>query len=502
VTTPASVLYKWLPIRQRSDFRRLAELLAAGYAPAEVADLLERHVSAQCAGVLIEFAYVDKDYRSTYYHFYAKKGLRYDSFCVRLHFFDGDIGFRDETLELTATRGDLAGHYMGFMVLRPTWVATIGRTVVSTWLMDGFQGRMIGTLHKVHLLGNSLDVWGFPWMYQHRDITVCAHVACWAILRHYSERYGTYAERLTHDVTRMAYDFDPGGLVPSLGLTVFHAERVFAAAGTYPILVLPHSHDDGAFYRHLLAYVESGFPLFAALPTKRHAIAVIGHGPVRDTRNPGDDPKPVYYSADFTDELIVIDDNFAPYRSIGRTPRDVPYGIDAIRGFIVPLPDKVHYPAEAVGEFALDLTGSGYYGIGIAPHETPVIRYFLTTTAAFTRFMASNRSQFAHPVLATALQLPLPQFLWIIEVATEEQWSRHHVSFRAVLDATASLTDNNPLFLIHDEKRLVVINRAGSGSPLQLDFPAIRGIPLARMPGSLEQSKPLLPSSSSGSPHA
>jgi len=55
-------------------------------------------------------------------------------------------------------------------------------------------------------------------MDQHIDISVCAHAACWSILRHYSERYTTYREFLTHDITMMAQEFNPGGLVPSKGL--------------------------------------------------------------------------------------------------------------------------------------------------------------------------------------------------------------------------------------------------------------------------------------------
>jgi hypothetical protein len=356
--------------------------------------------------------------------------------------------------------------------------------------MNGFQGQIIGAWHKVHLVGNTLEVWGFPWMYQHRDITVCAHVACWAILRHYSERYANYAEYLTHDVTRMAYAFDPGGLVPSQGLTLLHAERVFAAAKTYPVMVRRRHNDDPAFHRQLLAYVESGFPVFAALPMERHAIAVIGRGPIRDQPRPGDVP-PLYFSADFTDELIVIDDNLPPYQRISRAAGlTTTYGIDAIGAFIVPLPDKIHYPAEAVENFSLDLVDTGYYGIRAPNGETPIVRYFLTTAAALTRFIAANRSQFARPLVSAALQLTLTQFLWVIEIATEGQWRQHHVSFRAVLDATASLTDRNPLFLIHNERRVVVINRSGAGTPLELDYPPLPA-PLARMPGNLEQSRPL-----------
>jgi hypothetical protein len=496
------VLYKWLPIARPEDYRDLATSLSTAFAPHEVAAFLQANASIRCTGVLLEFAYVDKDYRSTYYHFYAKKGLRYSSHCVRLHFFAGEMDFREDTLELTTQQGDLQSHYLGFMVLRPTWIATIGRTVASTWLMNDFRGHMIGGDYKVHILGNKLSVWGFPWMYQHRDIQVCAHVACWAILRHYSERYGSYAERLTHDVTRMAYAFDPGGLLPSKGLTLEHAERVFAAAGTYPIVVSKTPKDSGQFYQDLLAYVESGFPIFAALFGQKHAIAIIGRGVTRNTLGANQETLPLYFSADFTDELIAVDDNLPPYVRIGKAPAQAGYGIDAIGAFIVPLPDKIHYPAEAVSKYALLLAEKGFYGVGIGIDETPVIRYFLTTAASYTRFIVSNRSQFTQPLLSAALQLPLTQYVWVIEVSTQEQWEHNQIEFRAVLDATASLVENDPLFLIHNNKRVVYINRAAAASPRERDFDPIPGAILTPMPGNLKQSHPLAIPTTPGATHA
>jgi hypothetical protein len=114
-------------------------------------------------------------------------------------------------------------------------------------------------------------------MDQHVDISVYAHAACWSVLRHYSERYNIYREYLTHDITMMAQQFNPGGLVPSRGLQISHAERVFQEAGTFPVHIARDVNtDDPAFYRQLSAYVESGFPLFAAMHNRGHAIAIIG----------------------------------------------------------------------------------------------------------------------------------------------------------------------------------------------------------------------------------
>jgi hypothetical protein len=75
------------------------------------------------------------------------------------------------------------------MVLRPTGIATIGRSVLSPDIRKGASGFIITALHKVQLLGYELEVQGFPSMDQHIDISVCAHAACWSILRHYSVHY-------------------------------------------------------------------------------------------------------------------------------------------------------------------------------------------------------------------------------------------------------------------------------------------------------------------------
>ena len=68
-------MFEWLPISKASDFERLVDLLdPTEYGLQEVVDWLAQHANDTVAGVLVEFPYIDKDYRSTYYHYYAKKG--------------------------------------------------------------------------------------------------------------------------------------------------------------------------------------------------------------------------------------------------------------------------------------------------------------------------------------------------------------------------------------------------------------------------------------------
>jgi hypothetical protein len=404
--------------------------------------------------VLIERNYIDKDYRSTYYNFYAKKGQRYRTDCVRLHFFDQSITFDAKALRLGCPDDRPTDHYFGYMVLRPTGIATIGRSVVSPDVRSGAKGLIISADHKVHLLGYRLAVQGFPSMDQHIDISVCAHAACWSILRHYSERYSIYREFYTHDITLMAQQFNPGGLVPSKGLEVSHAERVFQEAGTFPVHVARSGSPDPSFYRQISAYVESGFPLFAAMHKRGHAIAVVGY----ERRAPLNSALPgLRYAWDEVQSLSVVDDNHLPYLSIPVKGTTL-YCAEDIDAFIVALPEKVFYPADAVDRLAPTLFRLGGL-VGLPPRDETIIRYFITTGSALRRFMRERESEYDPKLLETVMTLPFAQFIWVVEFATEAQWATGQIAARAVIDATASLREVMPLWLIHSRTQALVFER-------------------------------------------
>jgi hypothetical protein len=458
-------MYTWLPLRSSVDLAELEKHISPEYGPVRVAKKLADGISNAVKAVLIERNYIDKDYRSTYYHFYAKKGLRYRADCVRLHFFDGTVTFDEQTFRLASTADErLTDHYFGYMVLRPTGIVTIGRTVVSPDVRNGASRFIITANHKVHILGYKLEVQGFPSMDQHHDISVCAHAACWSILRHYSERYQVYREFLTHDITRMAHQFDPGGLIPSKGLQVSHAERVFQQAGTFPVHI-PRDKSgiaDSSFYRQLSAYLESGFPIFAAMHSKGHAVAVVG----LDWRTPVNTAIPgMRYAWDEIQSLAVVDDNNLPYLSIPLRG-GAGYSAEDIDAFIVALPEKVFYPADAIDKLAPTLFKLGAV-VGLPPKDKTIIRYFITTGSAFRHFVREKGSEFDPKLISTIMALPFAQFVWIVEFATEDQWAVGQVEARAVIDATASLREVMPLWLLHSPTNALVFNRQTVSLDLQ-----------------------------------
>lgn len=69
-------MFQWISINNPNDYDALHNgptPIGSEYAPVQVADELKQKLSPIVKGVLLELEYSDKDYRSTYYNFYAKK---------------------------------------------------------------------------------------------------------------------------------------------------------------------------------------------------------------------------------------------------------------------------------------------------------------------------------------------------------------------------------------------------------------------------------------------
>jgi hypothetical protein len=487
--------YKWIPIKSQADYDQLTPLLDADFQPEAVVRKLKEGIRETVAGILIEYGYIDKDYRSTFYSFYAKKGRLYRDDCIRLHFFDAEVGYDPATTSLTCANERLDDHYFGFVVLRPTLVATIGRSILSPDIRTGAQGRAIQAQHRVHLLGRRLSIWGFPSMSQHSDISVCAHVSCWAILRHYSERFPQHREWLLYDITMMASPFDPGGITPAFGLNIFEAERIFQAAGTYPVIVGKVPGEEDRFYAQMLAYLESGFPLFAQMKKHAHAIVLTGYAWATAATPP---PISSSHAWSQVDSLLGVDDNLLPYGCIpvsgaasagGTAPT---YSADEIDAFIVPLPDKIFYPASAVErqsiEFYRLLTK---IGVALPPEDRLLRRYFVTTISALRRFAWDRRSELGDKLVNMLMRLRTAQFVWVVEYASDDQWAQGHVGARAILDATASPHDPMPVWFSHDGDNAILFDRtSATGKPTVAALGRPPGTPMGRMEQNLRPVRP------------
>lgn len=352
---------------------------------------------------------------------------------------------------------------------------------------------IIHSEHRVHLLGHRLSVWGFPSMSQHVDISVCAHVACWGILRHYSERFPQHRELLLHEITMLAQQFDPGGMRPALGLNVPEAERIFQAAGTFPITVIRRKDgDDPSFYAQMLAYMESGFPLFVAMNGQHHAFVAAGHA----WKIPAAAPGPTSHAWGQVDSILAIDDNMLPYTTVpvtaGGEAGEAAYTAADFDAFIVPLPEKIFYPAGAVETYSLRIYHLLLAKLFPMPSEGDLIRrYFVTTVSRLRQYARDHQSQFGDDLVNVLMRLSTAQFIWVVEYASGEQWARGHIAARVIIDATASERDPLPAWFAHGEQKAILFDRSSAtprGEIFDLHRPT--DTPLGRMEQNLRSIVP------------
>ena len=462
--------YDWIDLTAPEGYAPLAANLDPEFDPEQVAELLRSQVTDLAKALLVEHDYVDKDYRSTFYNFYATKGRRYRSDCVRLHFFDDTVRYDEERTNILSDDGRPQDHYYGYIVLRPTIVATLGRSVLSPRIRRGARGRAIQSVHHVNLLGHRLPVWGFPSMAQHIDIAVCAHVSCWAILRYYSETFPQHREYLVHDITKLVAPFDPGGLVPSLGFSVLGAERVFQAAGCFPVLVGKQNTSEDGFYSQLLAYLESGFPLFVAMNRQRHAVVVVGYDWRKSDVALGSSESSHVWEK--IETVLAVDDNLLPYRSIAPSSGDKQagepgYTAESFDAFIVALPDKIYYPADAIDKWSQRVAKWLPSFWGGNEERVKLRRYFITTLSELRKHARDNQSLLGNNLVGLTMQLDTAQFVWLVEYCSGEQWEQGRVAARAIVDATASPQDPMPMWLLHDEEVAIVADRSSAESEIR-----------------------------------
>ena len=487
--------YDSIVIETNNDYEQLNEVLDKEFNPKEIAKDLKSQITSKVKTLLVEHGYVDKDYRSTFYNFYAEKGRKYRADCVRVHFFDDKVSYDEAKTDIIANDGRLQDHYFGYIVLRPTIEATLGRSVLSPDIRKDARGRAIQSVHTVNLLGHQLRVWGFPSMSQHADISVCAHVACWAILRHYSETFSQHREYLIHDITRMAAPFDPGGLVPSLGLNETEAERILHAAGCFPLLIPRMDMSDDMFYSQLMAYLESGFPLYANMPNEEHAIVVVGHS-WKESATQQASPSHVWTQVE---TLLTVDDNYLPYATIqkglpyAQEKGQPDYSAESFDSFIVALPDKIHYPADAIDTLSPKIEEI-IMRLGTTSHKMIELRrYFIMSISKLREHAREHQSQLGDTLVEWIMRLETAQFVWVVEYCSVTQWKNRQVTARVIVDATASLIDEVPIWLLHNEDTAILYDRSSAENKRKIINLERKGLgPLSRIELNLRPINPLI----------
>ena len=366
--------------------------------------LLMNRFSKLVTYFILEYPYVDKDFRSTYYSDFSKRHQNINRNSFRIHIF----GENED--------------YYGFFTLRNTPPFNLGRGYLNPKALTVDPGHFLLTKFDVHILGKTFTVDAFPWMQQDANISRCAQVSIWAIAKYYSERYSIYAEHTIQQIFDLASSHTRK--IPSKGLTIENISSIFSFMGFFPEIYFSEIVNDRKIFNELIyVFIESGIPFVAGLRAKRHAIAITGHLKIEHEMDDTDCITPV---SDLIKGYFSVDDNFLPYSIVGSSGKHSIGDIDAV---IVPLYEKMYMDVLTLLNRVLPEIETLFL-----PHKKMYRRVFMTSSTSFKRFIFKNISD--EHYRSYLLLEQMPKFIWIVEYIAKDNYP-NQVHSRFLFDATA-----------------------------------------------------------------
>ncbi|MBE9503684.1 MAG: hypothetical protein IME96_05865 [Proteobacteria bacterium] len=141
--------YPLIQIETPGDWKHVVSA-CDGYLAERDFSKLSSYFADDIKTVIVEKKYNDKDFRGTYYNFYAKKFANYPNNTIRLHFFSATIS-ADELFNLD----NHSDSYIGFSVIRPTKINPIGRTILDPQRYQAL--RDISALRNIRPIFSALN---------------------------------------------------------------------------------------------------------------------------------------------------------------------------------------------------------------------------------------------------------------------------------------------------------------------------------------------------------
>jgi len=339
----------------------------------------------------------------------------------------------------------------------------VGRSVMAAIprAIRSFQGYVCETGFENTLAGIPLKVKTFPHIMQDTDVTVCAHAVCWMIARYHSERYSFYPERLTYDIAVAVKDISEGGTIPSRGVTLGQISEILTSIGFAPEIYTRDAYQNDSFFEDILyAYIESGIPLVAALGSKEHAVAVVGHGQVQSAVGLAAGNGGAFINArQCITSLVVNNDN--------RLPFDFLPDIGDIDGFVAPLYEKMYLSADNILKIYPKLASGNL--IQMPRTGISVARVYMTSSKAYKCHLQTGMDTDSE-MRKYQLELPMPKFIWIVEIASPQHYDNKRTEFRWIIDATANQYEKFPFLFIHDKHNMLIHDRALKGNIYKIPF--------------------------------
>lgn len=429
---------------------------------------------------LFEYDYVDRDYQDEFSAFYSKAFKAYPSRCTRLHFFSCPISPR-----IRQNFGRFRKHYLGFIVLRPTDLQRMGRTVLVPSITDANREFIHCTApFSSHLVGDEFFVEGMPFVQQDTQVGACAQASLWMVARYMARRFG-HREFLPSEINHLAKSKSAHGRAfpAEFGLTgtqmldALDGMGFFAWGQSLTELTDCAHHVESAFPVDLKAskseieaqlrrqcsakladityrYIESGLPVI--LTTHNHALVAIGH-----TYDP---TIKATVAIQRIPDWIVHNDNTGPYIRMPLFTSPPPrISFSQVRGIIAIAPREVTLrgeEAETMASQSIEELLNQNTDVPVHPTWRDLFttmrpdladcigqleyRTFLSPSVDFQTQLKRDikEGRFHSGVGEKILQFDFPRYIWITEVSSPRLLNypdrgHRHCLGRVIVDSTA-----------------------------------------------------------------
>lgn len=372
----------------------------------------------------VEYPYVDRVYRDSYYSYFSSKLTEVPRNCIRVCLFNP--GMDDNSFATPEGRRWLAQNYLGFFVIRPTPGANIGRSCISPLAFKRHDFEICVTRIDTWIRGLKLTCEGFPYSSQDAETMTCAETSLWALVEYFSHRYQNYTPVLPSQIHRVLADSMVERQVPSNGLSIPTLSYGLKALGFATRIYATQVFEPTVLLDLLDIYMESGIPVLTGMSngTVGHAFLTIGKESgsnyPKGTRI-GEVNGHGIYDYPNARKLIVIDDNHPPYTCLDRDANDAHYmAINAknwkgckIDSVIVPLYPKVYLEAfEARAYMVNQIVGSDVFD-GLDSAVT--VRVFLASGRSYKKYALEDAEMDPRLSLVVA-SIETSKLIWVAEV--------------------------------------------------------------------------------------
>lgn len=435
-----------------------AQLLASTMAV--VSGYFEKLHPDLCA--ILEYPYVDKVYRDSYYGYFSSKNKPYFRDSIKVSFFKEKID-RSVFFDSARCKELLPKNALGFMTIRPTFPLVIGRSLLSP--LCSVNERLLCSMVKYQFTTDSvkLEVEGFPHSGQDKETITCAETTILSIMEYFGNRYPEYRPALPSRVTSILGRFSAERLLPSNGLTAtqisyalkelgfgvkIYSKGAFDSEKSADAKITDDSKSSGKeFYRIVRTYVESGIPIVGIVSDRHtaHAVNIIGRKDFSDSdveqlvstggRDIGQE-RTVYDFADMNLEYVFMDDNTAPYQC-SQIEGPLQYSTNEklkdckLNFIIVPLYPKIYMDAGGARKAGLELLKHTKAVI----NKQLVVRVMLASSRSYKDYIALNGTMDSS-VKCFILERPMPKFIWVMELSTKELCVERKANGLILFDAT------------------------------------------------------------------